>query len=236
MTIIEHISSGHRRQRWMIEALLAAPEATEESGRLFDILCDEVEAQAAAKEQTFYAALQRLGGEETLSRWAVESHDAIAMLIGAISDMAREDARRQAALQQLAEMLEAHSVAEAKLLSRAEPLIAADEAVRLGESYLTARDCWIDAFGRVPLSEVPAGPALQTVPAQTAPLYCRVTISRRLASVFPGRPRGWFRRFGGSLRRAPRGAGAVVAGLPEPAEGAAEYGTALDPALPSRGR
>lgn len=219
MTIIGHIRSGYRRQRQLVAAILAAQHSGQDAGRLFDLLCDEIESQAAAKEQIFYAALIALPGGPALSRRAVQAHDAAAVLIGEISALEPGSETWCDGIAQLAQMIDDHAAAEAEALTQAERLLALDQAAQLGARYLAARDGWIDSFGRVP---APCAPAPAAAPHRSAP-------------ALPARPRGWFQKLGHPLRFMPRRRGVMTAALRE-RRPATDFEGDAPPPLRSRSR
>ena len=235
MTIFKHLRAGHSRQRELLAGILEATAGQGDAARSFDLLCDEVEAQAAAEEQTFYAELLSLNGSQELSRQAVRAHDEAAVLIGEISGLAPGSDEWREGVARLARMLARHAEAAEEAFALARPLIGAEQAARLGERYLSAKAHWIGAYGRVP---APSTEALRVSPPSLAGVPGGACLSRRVAAVLPNRPRRWIQKFGGPLRNWPRRGGAPA--LRERSEAAADYGPTLGPTLertaPTRGR
>ncbi|MGD1876499.1 MAG: hemerythrin domain-containing protein [Kiloniellaceae bacterium] len=224
MTIFGHLKAGHSRQRHLAASILAMPAGGRNGARLFDLLCDEAEAQAAAEEHTFYAAVLTLSGDQEMSRRAVRRHDDTAVLIGEISALTPDSDEWREGIDRFARLIDRHIEEVEEVLTLARPLIAQAQAVQLGERYLKAKANWIGAFGRVPAPcPVPA--------AASDPM----TLSRCVAAKLPGRSRRWFQKFGRPLLNWPRSAAEARSNLwgrQEPAD----YGSSLGRSVPTRSR
>ena len=226
MTIFGHLKAGHSRQRHLAASILETPVERRDGARLFDLLCDEAEAQAAAEEQTFYADLLTLSGNQEMSRQAVSTHDDAAALIGEISDLAPDSEEWRAGIERFARLIDRHIEEAEAALTLARTLITEAHAVQLGERYLKAKTNWIGAFGRVP------APCALPVPAT---VQGDSSLSRRVAAVLPSRSRRWFQKFGRPLRNWPRATAVAPSGLGERQE-PVDYGSTPERSLPTRSR
>lgn len=85
MDIFQRLKLDHDRQRDLMARILRAADEPQERCRLFADLCVELDAHAAAEEQTFYAALLRLSRCPERVRRSVDDHDAVADLLGQLA-------------------------------------------------------------------------------------------------------------------------------------------------------
>jgi hypothetical protein len=83
--IFGQLSADHRRQRGLIEKITAP--AMDDAGRLsaFEELCEELEAHAAAEEQTLYAELLSLSHEQI--EQSVSEHDRVGEMVSQLRDL-----------------------------------------------------------------------------------------------------------------------------------------------------
>jgi hypothetical protein len=203
VTIFEQLRANHRRQRQLADDILEGPVRAGYGGRQFSLLCDELEAHAAAGEHTFYADLLALSGSQAAARRAVLAYDEAAAMMAEIAEMSAGSAEWRAAVQQFSQLLSHRIAEEEEDLALARLLIDDDQAVQLGERYLSAKARWIDSFGRIPLPcpVLPTAAAATAVPERARD---RVTVSRWVAAVVPGRTRAWLRRLGRPLQNVRR--------------------------------
>jgi hypothetical protein len=88
MDIYQQLKADHDRQRSLMAAVVEACADLEAHRRLFHDLCAELDAHAAAEEQTFHAALLTLSKDHESIRQRVSEHDEIAVLV---ADLASAD-------------------------------------------------------------------------------------------------------------------------------------------------
>jgi hypothetical protein len=143
--------ADRERLRVLTTRLLQSRDSAPDRRRLFDLLCDAVEAHGAAAEQSLYAELLARGEDQRLARRAVDAHDEAVRLIGELSDTELAGEAWRAGVGRLAEHLEHHfSVEDGETFARATTLLAGAQAARLGDKYERAGRQWIEAFGRLP--------------------------------------------------------------------------------------
>lgn len=192
--IFEHLTACHERLRLLIVRLREGGDSVPDRHRLFDTLCDAVEAHGAATEQSLYAEFLARAEKENQwpARYAVGVHDMSQLLMLELSDLEMAGDVWQADFAQLAGYLEDYFGVEAGEISRLAKTLCDDEqAARLGDKYEQATRQWIETFGRVP-------EALQLLPA--APLDPADRAGRDAA--LHGRPANWFQRLRWPLRAA----------------------------------
>lgn len=154
--IFDRLKAGHERLRLLTAWLRESRDGAANRRRLFDLLCDAVEAHGAAAEQTFYAELLARSEDQRPTRRAVQVYDEAARLIGELSDMEMADDAWQAGIARLSALLEAHFRAEeGATFALARTLIGGEQATRLGDSYEQVRRQWIEVFGRLPDEPLP---------------------------------------------------------------------------------
>lgn len=208
MDIYECLKADHRRQRDLAARVLEAPDGSCETQGLFDQLCDAVEANAAAEEQTLYAALLTHPEGRALAQRSVGEHDEAAMLIDALADKEFCTSAWLTDFARLVSVLEHHfSTEEAEAFDLACSLIDPARAKGLGERYAAAKHRWLATYGRQlpetsPASRPTSQPASQ--PAAASAASGGVTAGRRKSAGFflRGRPSAWLKRIGRPLRAA----------------------------------
>jgi hypothetical protein len=192
--IFEHLTACHERLRLLIARLREGADSAPDRHRLFEMLCDAVEAHGAAAEQSLYAELLARAEEENKwpARYAVGVHDMSQLLMLELSDLDMAGEAWRAGFDQLAAYLEDHFRVEAGEISQLARTLCDDEqAARLGDTYERAARQWIATFGRVPA-------ALQLLPAE------RLNAADRAGrdTAVHGRPAKWFQRLRWPLRAA----------------------------------
>lgn len=202
--IFEHLKACHERLRLMIARLRQGGDSAPDRHRLFEMLCDALEAHGAAAEQSLYAEFLARAEEENKwpARYAVGVHDMSQFLMLELSDLDMAGEAWRADFGQLAEYLEEHFRVEAGDIFRLAKTLCDDEqAVRLGDEYERAARQWIETFGRVPA-------APQPLPAERFDL---VELTGRDAGPRGrGRPATWFERLRHPLRTAARSRSATA--------------------------
>ena len=151
--IFDRMKASHGQLRFLMARLRQSRDGAPEGRRLFDMLCDAVEAYGAASEQSLYAELLAYAEQENKwpARHAVGVHDMSQLLLFELSSMEMAGDAWRAGIGQLAKYLEDHFRAEAGEIFRlAKTLLHSEQAARLGDRYEQARLRWIECFGRVP--------------------------------------------------------------------------------------
>jgi hypothetical protein len=166
--IFDRMEAGRERLRFLIAQLRQSQDGAPNRRRLFDMLCDAVEAHNVAAEQSLYAELLARTEDQQPARRAVEVHDEAALLIGELSDMEMAGEAWQAGVGRLADHLEGHFRAEEReTLPLAKTLLDGEQAARLGDKYERIRLQWIEVFGRLPATPQPL-PAERSHPVEPA--------------------------------------------------------------------
>jgi hypothetical protein len=154
--IFDRMEAGRERLRFLTTQLRQSRDGAPDRRRLFDMLCDAVEAHNVAAEQSLYAELLARTEDQQPARRAVDAHDAAALLIGELSDMEMVGDAWQAGVGRLAEHLEDHFRAEeCETLPLAKTLLDGEQVARLGDKYERTRRQWIEVFGRLPAAPQP---------------------------------------------------------------------------------
>lgn len=220
MNIYECMKADHRRQHDLATRILETADGSCEMQRLFDEICDAVESNAAAEEQTFYADLLAFPDGRALVQRSVGSHDETVMLIDALADREFCTASWLTDFARLVSVLERRcSSEESETFALACSLIEPVRAVRLGERYAEAKRQWLATYGRQLTETSPATsparwparqPAPQSVSASAG--SSAVTAGGRQSARFclRGRPSVWLKRIGRPLRAATDPRWAVV--------------------------
>ena len=168
LDIFDRMEAGRERLRFLIAQLRQSRGSAPDRRRLFDMLCDAVEAHNVAAEQSLYAELLARTEDQQPGRRAVEVHDEAALLIGGLSDMEMAGEAWQAGIGRLAEHLEDHFRAEEReTFPLAKTLLDSEQATRLGDKYERTTRQWIEVFGRLPAVPQPL-PAAGSHPAEPA--------------------------------------------------------------------
>lgn len=208
MNIYECMKADHRRQHDLATRILETADGSCEMQRLFDELCDAVESNAAAEEQTFYADFLAFPGGRALAQRSVGAHDETVMLIDALAGRELCTPSWLTDFARLVSILERRcSSEESETFALACSLIDPARAVKLGERYGEAKRQWLATYGRqLPETSAATWPARQPVlqPASASADSAGVTAGRRQSARFclRGRPSVWLKRIGRPLRAA----------------------------------
>lgn len=151
MNIYQRLKTDHDRQRSLTAEILDAARRLEERRRLFEILCDEIEAHAAAEEQTLYAELLALSHDQALARRSVAEHDAMAELLDVLSKLEMPSPRWLATFERLKERIDRHlDEEESVTFALARSMISQDRALRLCDSFEELKCREIATWGKAP--------------------------------------------------------------------------------------
>ncbi|HEY9548726.1 MAG TPA: hemerythrin domain-containing protein [Kiloniellaceae bacterium] len=191
VNIFLRLQAEHRMQRRLANSLYDASVSVEVRRNLLDELCGEVEAHAAAEEQTLYAEL--LGHPDARIREQVEEHDQACESLRHLRDLDMESPQWMATFAAVAAALERHLEAEeTRLLPLCQALLSEERAAMLGLRYDEYKRREIDAWG-YPVHEQETFPGVSS-PAPPAPVCARgdnggrpLSLTRRAAGS--GRPR-----------------------------------------------
>lgn len=134
--IYERLKDDHGKQRGLCGGLADTSGDSGECRRLFAALKEEVEAHAAAEEQTLYAELISHAETQEQARHSVSEHKEAADLIDELVEMDMSSSGWIATFNKLREELEHHlDEEEADVLPQARKLIAARRAEALGRAF-----------------------------------------------------------------------------------------------------
>jgi len=145
MDIYERLKADHGKQRGLCGGLAKTSGDTEERRRLFAALKTEIEAHAAAEEQTLYADLIATTEMQEQARHSVTEHKEAADLIEELAATDMSSSGWIARFAKLREELEHHlDEEEADVFPEARKLIAAGRADELGTAFDRLKEEHID--------------------------------------------------------------------------------------------
>ena len=149
MDIYHRLRADHERQRSLAAAIRDASENSAEMQGLFEVLCAEVEAHAAAEEQTLYAELFALSQDPAWVRHSVVDHDATCELIDGLSGVEMPRSVWLAKFDRLMDCLERHlDEEESVTFAIARSAISPDRAVELGDGFEKLKGRETAAWGK----------------------------------------------------------------------------------------
>ena len=141
MNIYERLKDDHGKQRGLCGGLAKTSGDSEERRRLFAALKTEVEAHAAAEEQTLYAELIAKTQTQDQARHSVAEHKEAADLIEELEATDMSSSGWIATFEKLREELEHHlDEEEADVFPEARKLIAAKRADELGTAFARLKE------------------------------------------------------------------------------------------------
>jgi hypothetical protein len=136
MDIYQQLKADHDRQRSLIHAVSQAGDDLEARHRLLCELYTELDAHAAAEEQTYYAALLKHSRDHERIRFSVADHDALAALVVELASPGLDDPEWAARFDELRDKLHRHlDTEETDGFTLARRLLDDDRARALGERY-----------------------------------------------------------------------------------------------------
>ena len=136
MDIYQRLKDDHGKQRGLAAGLMETSGDSDERRRLFAAFKDEVEAHAAAEEQTFYAALIACTDGQDQARHSIAEHKDAADLIEEIEGTDMSHGGWLLKFEKLKEELEHHlKEEEDDVFPLARKLISEREARELGERF-----------------------------------------------------------------------------------------------------
>lgn len=140
MNIYERIKQDHRKHRDLIEGVKETSGDSSERHELWATLKAEVEAHAAAEEQTFYAALMQEPEEQEKARHSVHEHKEAADLIEELSVMDMASPGWLLKFRKLADELTHHMEEEEnEVFARARKVLSDSQANDLAERFDTRK-------------------------------------------------------------------------------------------------
>jgi iron-sulfur cluster repair protein YtfE (RIC family) len=141
MNIYERLKDDHGKQRGLCGGLAKTSGDTEERRRLFTALKTEVEAYAAAEEQTLYAELIAATETQAQARHSIAEHKAAADLIEELEKTDMSSSGWIATFEKLRVELEHHfDEEESDVFPEARKLIAAGRADELGTAFARLKE------------------------------------------------------------------------------------------------
>ena len=136
MDIYGHLKDDHGKQRGLAAGLVETSGDSAERRRLFEQLTKEIEAHAAAEEQTLYAELIGLPAGQEKARHSISEHEDAAELLEHLSEMDMSSSGWLTKFKQLLEELDHHLDEEEKeVFELAQSLISEDRASELGKAF-----------------------------------------------------------------------------------------------------
>ncbi len=136
MDIYTRLKDDHVRQRNLSAGLAETSGDTEKRRELFDALKKEVEAHAAAEEQSFYAELMSHDQGQAKARHSVSEHKEAADLIEELEELDMSSGGWLNKFKKLKEELEHHvDEEEEEVFPRAQSIISAQRARELGAEF-----------------------------------------------------------------------------------------------------
>jgi hemerythrin-like domain-containing protein len=151
VNIYQRLKTDHDKQRSLTAEILHAARRLEERRCLFEALCDEIEAHAAAEEQTFYAELLVLSQDQALAQRSVAEHDAVAELLDALSKLEMPSPEWLRAFENLKDRIDRHlDQEESVTFALARSLISQDRELKLGDSFEKLKCREIATWGKAP--------------------------------------------------------------------------------------
>ncbi len=140
MDIYTLLKDDHDKQRGLSAALMETSGDSADRRRLFRELMKEVEAHAAAEEQTFYAELIAHEEGQEKARHSITEHSEAAEIIEALSEMDMSSGGWLNKFKTLKEALEHHvDEEEEEVFPLAQGLIDKARARKLGQAFEEAK-------------------------------------------------------------------------------------------------
>lgn len=141
MDIYERLIEDHEKQRGLGRALAATSGDSEDRRRLFDAFRKEVEAHAAAEEQTFYAELIAHDDGQEQARHSVAEHKDAADLIEELEETDMSSSAWLMRFRELHDELVHHlDEEEEEVFPKAKKLISKKRAAELGDDFARIKD------------------------------------------------------------------------------------------------
>lgn len=136
MDIYKRLIDDHGKQRGMAAGLADTEGDSAERRRLFDAFKKELEAHAAAEEQTFYSELMADPDGQQKARHSVAEHKRAADLVKELEDTEMSSSAWLQAFKKLKHEVEHHlDEEENEIFPHARTIIAEARAVELGDTF-----------------------------------------------------------------------------------------------------
>lgn len=136
MDIYQRLKDDHGKQRGLLGGLEDTTGDSDERKRLFQALKEELEAHAAAEEQTFYAELIATSEAHEKARHSVAEHKEADDLIEELSSMDMSEGGWLIRFRHMRERLEHHvKEEEEEVFPLAKKLISDTRATELAEEF-----------------------------------------------------------------------------------------------------
>jgi len=141
MNIYERLKEDHRRQEILMRQVMETSGDSPERRNLWTRLKAEIEAHAAAEEQTFYAALIRKPDGQAEARHSVAEHKDVADIVDELDEMDMGSGAWLQKFETLRDGLLHHvSEEEDEIFSKARQLIDDDRANAMTERFDERKD------------------------------------------------------------------------------------------------
>ncbi len=139
--IYSTLSSDHETQRALLSELDKTQGASDERKELFARLKKEVEAHAAAEEQSFYAELLGMADSRDRARHSVSEHAEASEMLEKLAETDMSSSGWKAQFSKLKEELEHHlDEEEDEVFSEAKSVLNDRTANRLGSEFRTIKE------------------------------------------------------------------------------------------------
>lgn len=136
MNIYERLIEDHGKQRGMVAGLAKTEGDSAERNRLFGELSKELEAHAAAEEQTFYAELIATADGQDKARHSIAEHKTAADLLKQLGETDMSSSGWLQTFKRLKHEVEHHVDEEEKeVFPLARKLIAEERAVEMASEF-----------------------------------------------------------------------------------------------------
>jgi len=136
MNIYTRLKQDHRKQERLLDQLIETSGDTAERRELWSDLKAELEAHAAAEEQTFYAALIEKPEGQEQARHSVAEHKDMDDLIDELDDLAMDNGAWLQKLETLKDCVMHHVVEEEnEVFPDAKELVDSDRADRMSKRF-----------------------------------------------------------------------------------------------------
>ncbi|MBT8096103.1 MAG: hemerythrin domain-containing protein [Woeseia sp.] len=141
MNIYQRLTEDHGKQRGMAAGLAKTEGDSAERNRLFEEFCNELEAHAAAEEQTFYAELIATNDGQEKARHSVAEHKQAADLIKKLQQTDMSSSAWLQTFKKLKEEVEHHvDEEENEVFPLAQQLISEQRANELADEFAARKE------------------------------------------------------------------------------------------------
>lgn len=149
MNIYQRLIEDHGKQRGMAAGLADTEGASNERQRLFNAFYEELEAHAAAEEQTFYAELIATADGQEKARHSVAEHKTAADLLKELTQTDMSSGAWLQKFKKLKEEVEHHlDEEENEVFPLAMTLISDERAEELAQEFDERKQAELEEFSK----------------------------------------------------------------------------------------